>query len=65
MTGSNADSDAGSGGGSTILTAARYGSLLDAERGSVAVRELLAPEMDRWFAGHESIIGTASRVLEL
>ena len=37
-----------------------------AKRGSDAVRELMAPELSRWFSdASRSIIGTASRVLEL
>jgi len=49
----------------SFLTAVRYGSLEDAQRGSAASRELLAEEIDRWFVSHTSVIGTASRVLEL
>ena len=62
-----AEQPSGAGGedGGTFLTAVRYGSLEDARRGSAAVRELMAPELDRWFSSHTSIIGTASRVLEL
>jgi len=53
----------------SFLTVSRYGSLADAERGSAAVRALLAPEMEHWFVEPtrpgSHIIGTASRVLEL
>ena len=58
-------SDEGEEGGGAFLTAVRYGSLDDAVRGSAALREHLAPELDRWFDTHRSIIGVASRVLEL
>lgn len=53
------------GGDGVFLTMARFGSLDDAERGVAAVREMLAPEMARWFRQEETIMGTASRVLEL
>ena len=52
-------------GGGTFLTAIRYGSLDDAQRGTALVREHLAYEIDRWFESHEMVVGTASRVLEL
>ena len=52
-------------GGAEILTAARYGSIDDARRGSALSRELLGPEMRRWFASHSDLLGTATRVLEL
>ena len=58
--GAPADGEAG-----TFLTAVRYGSLEDALRGSAVARELLAPEIARWFSETNSVIGTASRVLEL
>jgi len=59
------EGEGGGDGGGTLMTAVRYGSLDDAVRGSTAARELLAPEIERWFSEHTSIIGTASRVLEL
>lgn len=59
-------SDDGNGdGGGSFLTMARYGSLADAQRGTAAVREMLAPECQRWFSSTQTIFGTASRVLEL
>ena len=51
--------------GGTFLTAVRYGSLDDAQRGSALAREMLAPEIGRWFSQTSQIIGTASRVLEI
>ena len=47
------------------LTASRYGTLEDARRGTEATRELLSGEIGTWFSSYDSIIGTASRVLEL
>jgi hypothetical protein len=43
----------------------RYGSLDDAVRGTSLVRELMAPELSRWFSDHHMLHGTATRVLEL
>lgn len=53
------------GGAGSLLTASRYGSLDDARRGTEAVNALCGQEISEWFSARESIIGTASRVLEL
>ena len=34
-------------------------------RGTAAVKEMLSPELAKWFVSYESIIGTAVRVLEM
>ena len=47
------------------LSVSRYGSLDDAQRGSAAVQALMADEVSTWFSEYTSIVGTASRVLEL
>ncbi len=47
------------------VSASRYGSIDDARRGTAVVKAMFAPEIGRWFSATESIIGTASRVLEL
>jgi len=56
-------------GGGHLLTAVRYGTLADAERGTALSRELLRSELESWFvdafSGETTIMGTASRVLEL
>jgi len=52
-------------GGHEILTAARYGSIDDARRGTVLSREIFEAEMARWFATRRDLLGTATRVLEL
>ena len=50
----------------TIMTAVRYGSLDDAARGTALSRELMHPELARWFRPRPpTIIGTALRVLEV
>ena len=50
----------------TILSAVRYGSMDDARRGSALSRELMAPELSRWFhSAPPTIWGTAQRVLEV
>ena len=57
--------DGGAAGGGTIISATRYGSLDDAERGTRAVREMLQRDMERWFVDSATVMGTASRILEL
>ena len=47
------------------ITASRYGTLEDASRGTKIVQDLLASELKRWFKSYESIIGVASRLLDL
>ena len=47
------------------ITASRYGSLADAHAGTAGVRSLCEKEMEKWFSEYESIIGTASRVLDI
>ena len=47
----------------TVLTAVRYGSLDDCQRGTGASRDLLKDEVARWFSS-STIMGTAQRVLE-
>ena len=47
------------------ITASRYGSLEDAQRGTAAVKRIAADDISRWFSTYEYIIGTARRVLEL
>ena len=49
----------------TVLTAVRYGSLDDCQRGTVASRDLLKDEVARWFSEGTTIMGTAQRVLEV
>jgi len=49
----------------SFLTVSRYGSLEDARRGTELVRQLLAPELDRWFSEHKMIMGQVQRSLEL
>ena len=57
---------AGDEGVGRIVTAVRYGSLDDARRGSALSRELLHPELTRWFhPAPPTIYGTALRVLEV
>ena len=49
-----------------LLTALRYGSLDDARRGTAVVRELMGPELRRWFNNeHATLLGTTTQVLEL
>jgi hypothetical protein len=49
-----------------IITAVRFGSLNDAVRGTALTRELLYPELSRWFKPlPTTIMGTAIRVLEV
>jgi len=49
-----------------LITALRYGSIDDARRGTAVVRDLMRPELTRWFANeHESLMGTTTQVLEL
>ena len=56
----------GSGRAGTIITAVRYGSLDDARRGSALSRELMEPELTRWFQpAPPTIYGTTLRVLEV
>lgn len=55
----------GSAEGHQWISATRYGSVEDAHRGTAAVKEMLAPELAKWFVSYESIIGTAVRVLEM
>ena len=50
---------------SVWLTASRYGTLQDAQTGTALIHSKLAAEMQAWFGKYESIIGIASRVLEL
>lgn len=52
-------------GSGEFITAVRYGSLEDARKGTQAVEALMAPELERWFSSRTSLIGTATRVLEL
>ena len=47
------------------ITASRYGSLEDAQRGTAAVKRIAADDISRWFSTYEYIIGTARRILEL
>lgn len=53
------------GGAAEFVTAARYGSIEDAHRGTMLTRELVGDDMSRWFQSHSDLIGTATRVLEL
>ena len=53
------------GGMPQFISAARYGSVEDARRGTLVTRELLGPQMSRWFLAHKDLVGTATRVLEL
>ena len=46
------------------ITASRYGSLQEATAGTALVRRLCEDEMARWFTSYDTIIGTASRVLD-
>jgi hypothetical protein len=46
------------------ITMSRYGSLAEAHAGTALVRVLCADEMQRWFSSYETIIGTASRLLD-
>jgi len=55
----------GSAGGHQWISATRYGSVDDAHRGTAAVKEMLSPELAKWFVSYESIVGTAVRVLEM
>ena len=55
----------GSAEGHQWISATRYGSVDDAHRGTAAVKEMLSPELAKWFVSYESIIGTAVRVLEM
>jgi len=49
-----------------LVTAIRYGSLDDAKRGTALVRELMRPELTRWFDNqYNSLLGTTTQVLEL
>jgi len=48
-----------------FLTAARFGSEDDAHRGTAILREMLSSEIERWFSSSHTLIGTATRVLEL
>lgn len=48
-----------------FLTAVRYGSIDDARRGTAIARELLHDNMQKWFSHQVTLIGTATRVLEL
>jgi len=49
-----------------LITALRYGSIDDAKRGTALVRELMRPQLEKWFANqHESLVGTTTQVLEL
>jgi hypothetical protein len=51
---------------SALVTALRYGSMEDAKHGTKVVRELMSPELDRWFGNqHESQMGINTQVLEL
>lgn len=62
----DADSAAAAGTSPALLTVLRYGSVADAERGTALVRELMRPELDRWFSNeHSTLIGTTTQVLEL
>jgi len=62
----DADTAASAGSPPALLTALRYGTVADAERGTAVVRELMRPELDRWFGNeHSSLIGTTTQVLEL
>jgi len=47
------------------ITLSRYGSLPEAHAGTALVRTLCAEEMAHWFSSYETIIGTASRVLDI
>lgn len=47
------------------ISATRYGSVEDAHRGTAAVKEMLSPELAKWFVSYQSIVGTAVRVLEM
>ena len=52
--------------GNVILSAVRYGSMDDAQRGTALSRDLLAPEIATWFSGeHRTLMGVAQRVLEV
>ena len=51
--------------GNEWISATRYGSIEDAHRGTRAVKQLLRPELDKWFHSYESIVGRAVVVLEL
>jgi len=55
----------GSAEGHQWISATRYGSVDDAHRGTAAVKEMLSPELAKWFVSYESIVGTAVRVLEM
>ena len=46
------------GGDGGWFTKSRYGSLLDAQRGTWLVREMFAKEMDRWFSSYETVTGS-------
>ena len=56
---------AAKGGMPQFISAARYGSVEEARRGTLVTRELLGPQMSRWFSAHKDLVGTATRVLEL
>lgn len=47
------------------ITMSRYGSLAEAHAGTALVRVLCADEMQRWFSSYETILGTASRLLDI
>ena len=50
----------------TLVTALRYGSIEDAEKGTAAVRELMKPQLSRWFGNeHTSLLGVTTKVMEL
>ena len=49
-----------------LVTALRYGTMEDAQRGTAVVRELMSPELTRWFGNqYSSLLGTTTKVLEL
>jgi hypothetical protein len=58
-----ADRNAGKAG--HLLSIVRYGSMDDCTRGLAASRELLSSEIKDWFDGQSTLMGIATRVLEV
>ena len=62
----DANTAAAKGSPPALITALRYGSIDDAKRGTAVVRELMQPELQRWFGNEvSSLLGTTTQVLEL
>ena len=47
------------------LTSSRFGSMQDAIKGTAAVKDLLSPEIERYFSRYETVAGSISSVWTL